>query len=234
MAVATEIRILAIEETKGNGVLGKLLRNTSLTLVGQAGFGTEAIAMAQDLNPDVILVSLEEPVTRSLRTIEILSATMPHRAIIAIAPTANADLTRKAVRAGARDYLTAPLGRDELSRAVQAVYDAGRKREHLGNADVAQVLPTGQLIVVFGVKGGVGKTTLAVNLATALSIDAKERVALVDLEVQMGDVALLLDLIPEHHVGDAAANADHLEPEYMQSLVTIDRSGVRVLPAPTN
>ena len=130
MAVTTEIRVLAIEETKGQGVLGKLIRNSSLALVGQVGFGTEAITTAQDSNPDVILVSLEEPVTRSLRTIELLSATMPNRDIIAVAPTADRDLTRKAVRAGARDYLTAPISRDDLSRAVVAVYEAGQKRRH--------------------------------------------------------------------------------------------------------
>ncbi len=234
MAIATDIRVLAVEETKGQGVLGKLVRNSSLALVGQVGFGTEAITIAQESNPDVILVSLEEPVTRSLRTIEVLSATMPNRDIIAVAPSTDRELTRKAVRAGARDYLTAPVSRDDLARTVRAVFEAGQKRRQLGDTDSRVTLPTGQLIVVFGVKGGVGKTTMAVNIATAMSEDAKERVALVDLEVQLGDVALMLDLIPEHHVADAAANADHLEPEYVQSLVSVDASGVRVLPAPTN
>jgi pilus assembly protein CpaE len=136
------------------------------------------------------------------------------------------------MRTGARDFLTKPVSAEELQRAVTAVYEAEQKKQTLSEPGQQSGLGTGDLLVLFGGKGGIGKTTLAVNLATAIAIESKQRVAIVDLDVQMGDIALMLSVVPERSVVDAAFSADRLEPEFLQSLLYTDRTGIRVLPAP--
>ena len=170
-----EIRVLAIDEIKDSSSLGKSIRGPSLLVLGEAGYGAEAVTATQDSDPDVVMVSLEEPIARALRTIEVLSVTFPHKPIIAVASTASGDTTRKAIRAGARDYLMLPFGRDDVERAVVAVYEAEHKRQELSQPENRENIAKGEVIVVFGAKGGIGKTTLAVNLAAAIETETKSR-----------------------------------------------------------
>ena len=232
--MAGEIRVLAVDETKGPQSLGKQVRGQTLLLVGESGYGAEAVTTSQETDPNIILVSLREPIARSLRTIEILSAAMPNRGIIAVTSTNDRDAPRKAVRAGARDYLAVGFSRDDLERAIVDLYNAETKRAQLGAPESRKALSNGEIIVVFGAKGGIGKTTLAVNLATAIAIETKARVALIDLDVQMGDVALMLDVVAEHSLADATSMGDRLEANYLESLVVPDTSGVYVLASPAN
>ena len=230
--MASEIRVLLIEEGKNRAELSRLLRGDAIAVVGEAGFGTESVTIAQEVKPDVIVLSLEEPIARPLRTLEILNVALSSVGIVAVSSLADREVMRKAMRTGARDFLTKPVSAEELQRAVTAVYEAEQKKQTLSEPGQQSGLGTGDLLVLFGGKGGIGKTTLAVNLATAIAIESKQRVAIVDLDVQMGDIALMLSVVPERSVVDAAFSADRLEPEFLQSLLYTDRTGIRVLPAP--
>lgn len=232
--MASEIRVLVVEEGKSRADLTRLLRSEALTLVGEAAFGTEAVTVAQETKPDVIVLSLEEPIARPLRTLEVLSVAMPRVGIVAVSSMNDRDVMRKAMRTGARDYLTKPVGQEDLQRAVVAVFEAEQKKQSLSEPERQRDLRTGDLLVLFGGKGGIGKTTVAVNLATAIAAESKQRVALVDLDVQMGDVALMLSVVPDHSIVDAALTSERLEPEYLQSLLYTDRTGVRILPSPVS
>ena len=90
------------------------------------------------------------------------------------------------------------------------------------------------MITVFSPKGGVGKTTVAVNLALALSDNGANRVCLVDLDLAFGDVAITLQLIPEHTISEAVEVEDHLDMSMLSNLLTRHDSGLHVLAAPTH
>lgn len=231
--MASDIGILLIDEAKQRGNLARFFGNGPFQLIGEAGYGTEAVTIARECRPDVIVLNLEEPVARSLRTVEILNLAVPDAGIIVTSTLTDRDVMRKAMRAGARDYVFRPAGREDLQRAVISVYEAAQKKHGLSESHDQSVFQTGEVVVLYGAKGGIGKTTLAVNLAFALAAETKQRVALVDLDVQMGDIALMLSIFPERNIVDAAVNADQLEPDFLQSLVFTDLSGVRVLAAPT-
>lgn len=231
--MANDVRILLVEEAQGRADLRRLLGGQSFSLVAEAGFGTEAVTVAQESRPDVVVLSLEEPIARPLRTIELLSVALPSVGIVVVSSESDREVMRKAMRAGARDYLNKPVGAGELGRAILAVHETGQKKQSLSEPEHQSALHTGELLVLFGAKGGIGKTTLSVNLAAAIAAETKQRVALVDLDLQMGDVALLLGVMPESSIVDAAESAERLEPELLQSLLHADRSGLRVLAAPT-
>jgi len=231
--VAGELRVLVVEEDSGSESIRKQASGASgMTVAATAGFGPEAITTAQESRPEVVVVALEEPIARALRTIEILSITVPEAGIIVVAPNGDQETIRKALRAGARDYLVRPVRREDIRQAVRAVAEAEQKRRMLGAPDQRDKLRTGDIFAVVGAKGGVGKTTVSVNLATAISFATRQKVGLIDLDVQMGDVALMLSITPDRSIADAADNLDRLESDYLKNLLYTAPTGIRVLPAP--
>lgn len=226
--MAPEIRVLIVDEAEGRAAIRKAVGSGDITIVGEAGFGTEAFTASREFRPDVAIVSLEEPIARPQRTIEALSAGQEAPAVIVVSSLGDRDHIRKAMLAGARDYLRKPIRSGELQQAIGAAHQAEQHRRQLADTGRRQ----GEVIVVFGAKGGIGKTTLAVNLAAAIARQTRQRVALVDIDTQLGDVAVMLDLVPERTIVNAAEMVDRLEPELIQTLLREDATGVHVLAGP--
>ena len=226
--MAPEIKVLIVDEAEGRTAIRKALVSGEITVVGESGFGTEAFTAAREFRPDVAVVSLEEPIARPQRTIEALSAGGEAPVVIVVSSLGDRDHIRKAMLAGARDYLGKPIRPAELQQAIVAAYRAEQHRRELAGGGKRQ----GEVIAVFGAKGGIGKTTLSINLAAAIARETKQRVALVDIDTQLGDVAVMLDIVPEHTIVDAAEMVDRLEPELVQTLLREDVSGMHVLAGP--
>jgi pilus assembly protein CpaE len=226
--VAPDIKVLIVDEADGRAAIRKALVSGGITIVGESGFGTEAFTAAREFRPDVAIVSLEEPIARPQRTIEALSAGDEAPAVIVVSSLGDRDHIRKAMLAGARDYLGKPIKSGELQQAIVAAHQSEQHRRDLAGGGRRQ----GEVIAIFGAKGGIGKTTLSINLAVAIAQQTKQRVALVDIDTQLGDVAVMLDIVPEHTIVDAAEMVDRLEPELIQTLLREDASGVQVLAGP--
>ncbi|MBI2940038.1 MAG: AAA family ATPase [Chloroflexi bacterium] len=230
--MSSDVRVLLVEESDRRAELVRVLMASDVMVVGEAGYGTEAVTAAQELKPDVIVVSVEEPLARSLRTIEALALALPDTGCVAISSLSDRDAMRKAMRAGVRDFLSRPFRPDELQRSIAEIAGTTRRRQQVTRDGDSSELHRGDLISVFGAKGGIGKTTVSVNLAVAIAMETKARTALVDLDTQMGDVALMLNFVPERSLADAVAVADRLEPELLQSMLFRDSSGIQVLASP--
>jgi len=137
---------------------------------------------------------------------------------------------RRTVLAGARDVLPRHSSPNDLHDSLVQAHNADRLRVVSAGQDPGA--PTGSIISVFGVKGGVGKTTLATNLAVALAQEGSASVALVDLDVPFGDVALMLDMHPEQDILDALSDGVADDLERLQKLLVRSPNGVHVLAAP--
>ena len=144
-------------------------------LLGQVPFafgaefapGMEAVVGAADAKPDIVLCGLREPALRVLQTIESLVDTLPQVPVIVYSESGDFALVRKAMLAGARDFLRAPIKPEELHRSLTGALESEERRRLRATGDAVGG-PHGRLITVFGAKGGVGKSTLATNLAVAL------------------------------------------------------------------
>lgn len=233
--MAAPVKVQLVDDVADSRVsLKRLLSGGGFTVAGEAGTGAEAVGLIRETNPDVVLVSLEEPVARPLKSIEALKIAAPDTPVVVVSSLADKDYLRRAMVAGARDFVGHPLTQDELSKTLTSIVEADRKRRALSQ-DVLENGQRGELIAFFSGKGGVGRTTLATNLAVGMAVEAKQkqRVAIVDLDFLLGDVAIMLDVTPERTVADLVPLIDKLDPELLRSFLHVHSSGVKVLCAPT-
>jgi pilus assembly protein CpaE len=149
------------------------------------------------------------------------------------------ELLQQALRAGARDAVQIDTTGEAVAAAVARVGEvlstqprAAAPASGPGTGALVRTAP-GRLIAVFSTKGGVGKSTVATNVATAMARKIDDAVSLMDADLQFGDISVMLGLPPDHTVLDAAAAIQYADPELMRNLVTRLDSGLMVLPAPS-
>lgn len=153
--------------------------------------------------------------------------------VVMVSSETDALLLRRALRAGVTDVVAAADPVDEISAAMNRAFAvAGRSRIAGGGTEVAEPA-CGRVVTVFSTKGGVGKTVIATNLAVTLASSTGKRVALIDLDLEFGDVGIMLGIRPQHTIYDAAQVIDRLDATMLDGLMERHPSGVRVLLAPT-
>jgi pilus assembly protein CpaE len=212
--------------------LNRTLTVAQFAVVGEGDYGIEAVTVATEHTPDVFLVSMEEPVARSIQTIEMLGAAVPEAAIIVYSSLADAGSVRRAMVAGARDYIMKPLKPEDISRAIYGILEQEeRKRLHVGGP-TAEPVARGTTLTIFGAKGGIGKTTIATNLSTALVRATNANVVLVDMDTRFGDVAIMMDIAVESSIADVSRKIEELDRESIKDHLVRHHTGVSILPAP--
>jgi pilus assembly protein CpaE len=231
--VAKRTSVLVVDDSaEARENIRKLLRfDDEVEVVGEAENGRVAVDRAKELHPDVILMDINMPVMDGITATERLSLEAPECGIVMISVQGEAEYLRKAMMAGAREYLTKPFAGDDLANAIKKVAELEGKRRQVRKSETAEQAAEGRLIAVFSAKGGVGKTTLAANLAVALATDFKARVALVDLDLQFGNVGVLMDIAPPRTIADLVREKS-LDRDLVESYLVDHSTGVRILPAP--
>ncbi len=211
----------------------KLLSTLGFAVVASAGYGVEAFTLARQLHPDLVLMRVEEPLVRPIQTLSRLTDGMPDLPIVVFSTEANLRLMRQSMVSGASDYLQEPLSDEELERSIMRVLEHKERENMRRRGELEEPVPHGTIITVFGAKGGIGKTTIASNLAVALTTEAQQTVALVDMDTRFGDVAITMDIPVERSIADLARNLDNIDRDTLREYLVEHESGVRILPAPT-
>ena len=226
------VKVLVVDDDeRGRDRLIELIRFADVQVVGESTLGAAAYTWASQLDVDVVLVAVGEPIARSLRTIESLAVGDHSWPVIGIADQNDRETVRKAIVAGVRDFLARPIAPEELRRAILNVHQIDSARR----AAREQGVPSGRLgtiVTVFGVKGGIGKSTVAANVAVVLAQETQQHVALADFDLHFGDAAVLLDLVPEQTVADAARDLDPRKPHMMDGYLVHHPSRLKLLAAP--
>lgn len=234
----TRMRVMLIDDSAQRLESTRRILGPNFSVVGESDASASAVALAREVKPEVILVSVEEPVAPALSTIESLSVVLPGVPIVALSTLGERAQMRQAVLAGARDYVVQPVESEELTRVISDVHDVELKRTELSGHFSGRE-QHGQVLTVYGVKGGIGRTMLATNLAVALAMAQQEdlehrrRVALVDLDLQFGDACLMLNITPERTISELMPIADKLDGELIRSFLSFHCSGLQVLAAPS-
>lgn len=176
-------------------------------------------------HPDIGVVALDSNTAKGLELVERLGQASPDCAIIVIASTTDGQVILQAMRAGAKEFLSLPL-------KLQDVLDAlGRISERKFGKGESKARGS-TVIAVAGATGGVGTTSLSVNLGCALAKDPKKSVALIDLDLCLGDADVFLDSIPDYTLVDVSQNVSRLDFSLLKRSLTKHSSGLYLLPRP--
>ncbi len=299
-----KIRVLVVDDVPQTrkDIIRLLYFEEDIEVVGEAGDGEEAVQKAVQLSPDVIMMDINMPKVDGIAATGKISLLCPKTAVVIISIHGETEYMKKAMFAGARDFLVKPLSSEEMATAVRNVYrqqrqrnntEAGRKakveetapsvtvppvlagqaeadRTHpaheskhapampaadkresdyptkekkqqnqpqpaqaVANGKTAQdEKPLGLVTTVFSGKGGVGKTTLATNLAVVLAQSGKKKVALVDLDLQFGDIAVMLNLTDGKAISELARSNETSGETLIDDYMIRHFTGIDILIAP--
>jgi pilus assembly protein CpaE len=242
-----KIRVVIVDdiaETREN--IRKLLQfEPDVEVVGVARTGREAIDISKDVKPDVLLMDINMPDMDGIAATEIIRKVVPFAQIVILSIQNDPNYMRRAMLAGARDFLTKPPTIDELNAAIRRAgamaHDERLKAPQVSGAQVSRTggprplgssAVGGKVITFYSPKGGSGCTTLATNLAVCLN-NEDTSVVIVDGNLQFGDVAVFLNEQGKFSILDLTPRADELDPDIINS-VTIkhSQSGIKILAAP--
>ena len=178
--------------------------------------------------PDLLIFELSEKFDEEFKLLESLLASNAVGEVFVTSQTHDTDLLLKAMRAGAKEFLSQPLNELEVKTALAAF------KKRMQQSTSKEPVRIGQTIYLIGAKGGVGTTTVAVNLAMILArIKNSGSVALVDLNTVFGEIPLFLSVKPTYHWGQIAKNVDRLDSTFLLNAMAKHASGVHILPPPS-
>lgn len=205
----------------GDQVLGQVLPRFGYTRLLRADTLTSAVERHGRVAIDLLVMPLDEVDDAQLAAIERTVWREHDLRIIATGPAADPRLMLRAMRSGIQEFLVRPIVESECVSAVERLH----RRTDLGDAK-------GQIFAVYSAKGGVGVSTVAVNLASTLTtLHPSARVVIADIGVPGGDASILLDLRPTFNLGDIARKITQLDDELLNSVLTPAAEGLWMLAA---
>jgi len=247
LADGEKIRILIVDDiadTREN--LAKLIGfEPDMEVAATAGGGQEAVNLAKQHRPHVILMDINMPDMDGITATEIISNTVPESPIIMMSVQGEQDYLRRSMLAGAREFLVKPFSADELINSIRHVHELEKVRR-ARYAPVAPVAPAGgpavgaptgrdngKIITFFSPKGGVGRTTIATNLAVALHQITSKPVVLVDGSLPFGDIAVILNMSPKAKtIADLIGSFESADSDVVESILVQHSTGIKVMLAP--
>ena len=242
------IKVLIVDDIpETREMLKKLLMfENDMEVVGAATTGREGVEFAAEVSPDIVLMDINMPDMDGITATEEIKKFAPAAGVIMMSVQSEADYLRRAMIAGAKDYLTKPISGEDLSETIRRVFQSledDRLKQAAGAVqtagDTSRAAPTaagsalGHIIAVYSPQGGAGVTTIASNMAVALMREGT-RVLLVDADLQFGDVGVFLNLQSQYTILDLTGAVADLDEELVQNVLVSHGTGLKVLLAPSS
>jgi pilus assembly protein CpaE len=179
--------------------------------------------------PDLLIYELRDDTERDFHVLQPLMKSNALGEVFLTSDRTDSQLLLKAMRMGVKEFLLQPLNEQEVRQALE-----GFKARSSGPSGHTAPGKLGRIISIIGSKGGVGTTTVAVNLAVSLAeTKAKQSIALVDLNAVVGEIPLFLAVRPSYHWGEIMQNIGRLDSAFLRNILVKHGSGLYVLPSPS-
>lgn len=183
------------------------------------------IDVAEQSTPDVALVTLDSDPEKAIQLIRALSSSYPNMDVVAVSTRSDGPFILQVMRCGAKEFIGLPVSMEEVLGALERLRSQWTGKEGEGHQH-------SKVYTFPGARGGVGCTSLAVNFGCILAQDPNNSVALVDLDLTMGDADVCLDVIPDYTLADVAQNIDRIDLQLLKRSLSKHSSGLYLLPHP--
>lgn len=213
--------------------VSSVLREQPATEVVAVKTGEEALALARAEQPEAVVLGPSNETDAAFDAAARLTSMPESPAVVFVTHDLSTELMRRAMRLGVSDVLSAAEAPADIVASIEQARRAVRARHGSVEASAVPLAPArkAKIATVFGTKGGVGKSVLATNIAVALA-EQQESVILVDLDLQSGDTAIMLQLVPERTIYDVTQVYDRLDADMLGAFLARHDCGVRALLAP--
>lgn len=243
MAGSGKIRVLIVDdilESRDN--VAKLLRfEPDVVIVGSAESGEEGVELAIRHEPDIVLMDINMPGMDGIAASKRITSLLPNTAVIVMSVQNEPDQLRRAMMAGAREFLAKPFSLDELVEGIRHVHQLSQSSRRMTTTLEPQASPTpgirrgkkARVISLFSLKGGVGRSTVAANLAIAIRHQHPDKdIALIDGNFLHGDIGVIMNSSEHKTIADIVRNFQTLDRDLITDILVTHSSGVKILLAP--
>jgi pilus assembly protein CpaE len=243
MAGSGKIRVLIVDDVhEARDNVAKLLRfEPGVEIVGMADGGQEGIDLAFQLEPDIVLMDINMPEVDGIAATTLISGRLPNTSVIMMSVQNEPDYLRRSMLAGAREFLSKPFSLEELAESIRHVNQLAQanRRVVVTGVDNSSPIPgsrkrRAKIFSIYGLKGGVGRSTIAANLAIALRQQGDREVALLDGNLLYGDIGVMLNVTDNKTIADVVRNFQTLDRDLITDILVSHSSGVKVLLAPAD
>jgi pilus assembly protein CpaE len=226
------ILLIGGDATSSQALKTSLAQIPQVNVVDESADISKALLLMKKNDPDVVVLTLFPDEEAALKCAERITQNHSDCFLYVTAPQAKPELIINAMRAGAREFWVQPFRQEELQHGI---HNAVRIKKQSG-----QQVKRGKVISVFGVKGGVGTTTMASNLAVVTMERSKREVLLLDWNFQLGQTSLFLNIQPQysmvdivHHIQDIQVQRiENIDPVLVKSVLPKADCGVYFLGGP--
>jgi pilus assembly protein CpaE len=237
-----KIRILIVDDiAESRDNVAKLLRfEPDVEVVGVADNGEQALELCERLEPHIVLMDVNMPGMDGITATTRITSRFPNTAVIMMSVQNEPDYLRRSMMAGAREFLAKPFSLDELIESIRKVNQLSQQTRrvvsHIESGHVHSGLSKNRkakIFTTFSLKGGVGRTTLAANLAVAIrNQNPDKEVAIIDGNLLHGDLGVVLNATEQKSISNVIQNFSNLDRDLVTDILITHSSGVRLLAAP--
>jgi pilus assembly protein CpaE len=207
-----------------------LLKNDRIAFIGYSRNEDNVLEKSVSLKPHVIVIQCETEYKEAIELAEKIYVKIPGCSVILICDHFDVNYIENILSAGIRKVLQFPIDAATLIENIELVHRMEKSRMENADLNLSNNFQS-RIITVFGAKGGIGKTTITVNLAVALAKMGK-KVAIIDADLQFGDVNVYFDIDPKDTISELSQGNDASDIDAIKRLMALHFSGVSIICAP--
>lgn len=232
-----KIKILLADDNENtrSSIRQLLELDDAVDVVGEANNGKEVLDKVGTMEPEIIIMDVNMPGMDGIEATRQLAAQHPAISVILVSINDEIQHFKRAMLAGAKEYLVKPLSPEELHNTVRQVAELSRERSGSASTESAShsIAPVDnhKLVTIFGTKGGVGKSVLCTNLAASAAQKYRGQVGMLDLDVQFGDLSIMMNVNPRKTIAELMQEGEKPTQELLEGYM-YERNGVQLLAAP--
>ncbi|NLB54089.1 MAG: MinD/ParA family protein, partial [Syntrophomonadaceae bacterium] len=231
-----KIKVVLADDNENirQSIRGLLELDGEIDVIAEATDGKDVLEKIKTMEPEIVVMDVNMPGIDGIEATEYITLNHPNIYVVMISVDDNIQNFKKAMMAGAKEYLIKPLSPHELNDTVKKVAELGRKNTARNQAEPPGPkvpLKENRIITVFGTKGGVGKSTICANVAvTAAEKGRAGKIAIVDLDIQFGDISVMMNINPRKTISELMQEGENLNRELFEGFL-YERYGVNIMPS---